>query len=1023
MDIEITQLDKSSGQVWTEQNADAIDNNFANIQNTLKDVNIPNRTSQLLNDSDFLTSTEINDTTLQTLNEFNTNFKNIGSGLIWQEEVSTYSAIATTYPTPEISWTVKTKDDGYTYRYNGTEWELIDSNLHEGETVFLTAEKPTSDGIWFDLSDTENSVGENSVVKEVISYVDEQLSHMDQQQITQNTNIDLKANQTDLNTTNTNLANGLALKRDKATLITTNDIDKSADSKKIHLLDLAEEVQTAMAGTSSVIATVANESVTTEKYADKSVTSLKRTMLGNDVLISSAGINPPNFNTNGNIFTFYSGTRIFTGKTEYVLSNDINISVQTNTNYSLFVLYFDFTTGTFSSIYRGSISSSDLENSVLIAIIDINTYYIRMNGDYTINKRRTYRGITDENNLQVYQDGKTIPTFEVSNTDVYYNLTNPIFVRNSVWSVTYHYGINIELATIRSSLSSNVVTSPKGIESILLASGKELVYNIRTQALAIVDLWAGDADTIVLLSQVNGAILGGYLFDDKIRKTFYDNSFMDDYIVYINEFKDIYTEIPSIYDNGKMYIKATDNILVKGSGINNSYTWDTIISQIGSSYFTASPLGIINCLVLGAQDSFCFNKETLKFEKILTTAINNKHIILYANNYTNCLGGELIYIANIKTPKRLATLESYANDETNHILPSYYKDELLVTKNSIGNIYNREDIRYAVITDLHNETTTEGSYVNKEILAFVDIAKTSNLDFAVVDGDLITGTQTDVSNALERLQIMISLLSNIKVPVIISRGNHDDNLHNSGDWSAVDANRIIDRKNWNGQVCDCLCDAVHDKDYVESCYYYIDMTKKDLRIICLDAIDADTYIDENNQIPAGNCGNKYWGYNDRQVKWLAEQALGTNTYSNIIIISHMPLRGTLNAYSIEPTNGENIEAIVKAYNAKNTFSNSVTSGDFSTAKGKIHVYNFGHVHADLLKKDENLNLIYASTGSAFMEKSTLESAYTDVGFTRETNRTKGTITEALFDIFVLNKDTSILNKIRFGAGMDKSISL
>ena len=97
------------------------------------------------------------------------------------------------------------------------------------------------------------------------------MSDIVQEQTTQNININLKADKTDLDTTNATLS----LKRDKATLITTNDIYKSTDANKIHLLDLAEEVQSAMAGTTSVIATVTDGSVTTEKYADNSVTDSK----------------------------------------------------------------------------------------------------------------------------------------------------------------------------------------------------------------------------------------------------------------------------------------------------------------------------------------------------------------------------------------------------------------------------------------------------------------------------------------------------------------------------------------------------------------------------------------------------------------------------------------------------------------------------------------------------------------------------------------------------------------------------
>ncbi len=67
----------------------------------------------------------------------------------------------------------------------------------------------------------------------------------------------------------------LALKRDKSVKITTDDIDKSTDAKKIHLLDLSEEVQAAMAGTAPVIGSVADGSITTSKYADQSVTYQK----------------------------------------------------------------------------------------------------------------------------------------------------------------------------------------------------------------------------------------------------------------------------------------------------------------------------------------------------------------------------------------------------------------------------------------------------------------------------------------------------------------------------------------------------------------------------------------------------------------------------------------------------------------------------------------------------------------------------------------------------------------------------
>lgn len=61
-------------------------------------------------------------------------------------------------------------------------------------------------------------------------------------------------------------------KRDKSTKITTNDIDKSADSKKIQPNDLSQAVHDMMSGKSPVNPNIPDGSLTSEKYAQHSVT-------------------------------------------------------------------------------------------------------------------------------------------------------------------------------------------------------------------------------------------------------------------------------------------------------------------------------------------------------------------------------------------------------------------------------------------------------------------------------------------------------------------------------------------------------------------------------------------------------------------------------------------------------------------------------------------------------------------------------------------------------------------------------
>ena len=63
-----------------------------------------------------------------TPNEVDNKFSTLETNIDWKEAVNTFDDIATTYPNPEDGWTVNTKDDNITYRYNGSEWVAISAN-------------------------------------------------------------------------------------------------------------------------------------------------------------------------------------------------------------------------------------------------------------------------------------------------------------------------------------------------------------------------------------------------------------------------------------------------------------------------------------------------------------------------------------------------------------------------------------------------------------------------------------------------------------------------------------------------------------------------------------------------------------------------------------------------------------------------------------------------------------------------------------------------------------------------------
>ena len=63
-----------------------------------------------------------------TPNEVDNKFSTLETNIDWKEAVETYDDIATIYPNPDDGWTVNTKDNNITYRYNGSEWVAISAN-------------------------------------------------------------------------------------------------------------------------------------------------------------------------------------------------------------------------------------------------------------------------------------------------------------------------------------------------------------------------------------------------------------------------------------------------------------------------------------------------------------------------------------------------------------------------------------------------------------------------------------------------------------------------------------------------------------------------------------------------------------------------------------------------------------------------------------------------------------------------------------------------------------------------------
>lgn len=61
----------------------------------------------------------------QKVNSISSQVTALTTGVKWKAAVETFDSIATTYPAPEIGWTVNCLDTGKTYQWDGAAWNLI----------------------------------------------------------------------------------------------------------------------------------------------------------------------------------------------------------------------------------------------------------------------------------------------------------------------------------------------------------------------------------------------------------------------------------------------------------------------------------------------------------------------------------------------------------------------------------------------------------------------------------------------------------------------------------------------------------------------------------------------------------------------------------------------------------------------------------------------------------------------------------------------------------------------------------
>lgn len=333
------------------------------------------------------------------------------------------------------------------------------------------------------------------------------------------------------------------------------------------------------------------------------------------------------------------------------------------------------------------------------------------------------------------------------------------------------------------------------------------------------------------------------------------------------------------------------------------------------------------------------------------------------------------------------------------------KEEIKLTAEAIKAHKTANDFSYIMLTDTHIDTSqSENNY--ELVLNTIEytklIAENCGIDAIVLGGDYVTGWR-DKSAAINGLKAIGDAAKDSKVPVIIAKGNHDNNVNPDTKGNASE--QVTDAEFYAlTQEQTRRDNYVYDDSVKDGLYFYVDFPEKKTRLICLDAQRDNDHV--------------------TQSKWLAEKALTVKDDGwKYVIVTHIPIDERYKAQDVIMAGASDLQALMKGLNNRTTAHCSFGDVSFAGFKSQVVSCSFGHTHATYMEYNADLGVFCTSTGcGGAVGRSAFDHVEEDsLGPDNRQSRTNDDSQRYLFDIFLVNKEK--IDRIRFGNGVDKTINL
>lgn len=259
-------------------------------------------------------------------------------------------------------------------------------------------------------------------------------------------------------------------------------------------------------------------------------------------------------------------------------------------------------------------------------------------------------------------------------------------------------------------------------------------------------------------------------------------------------------------------------------------------------------------------------------------------------------------------------------------------------------------------------------------------------------GDLISIPRQNVEDTFIHLAPHIDELTKCKVPVVLTRGNHE-----------ISANSDYTVSSWYNQCQKPLKnrDMVYNKDDVKGGYFYIDNEDYKTRVVCVNIFRS-------------NSGAHSIG--ETQMKWLCETAfnLSDKEYESdwkLLVLGHGHLLDNIDSSETVSTNEEKylanvFKSIVEKTNVTNTYYSFGLN--YSNVKYTFLAYFCGHVHNDDVRATSGFYHVVTTCDHPTSDSDGYE-------------RTFDSENEYAFDLMNFDYDNDMINCYRIGVGHDRFI--